>query len=128
MRFATRSIRLVVVLLVVSGILCTPGCSLFVPRQQAVTIRSTDPNADIFVDGVNVGKGTIGMTLDRTQSHTVTAKAADGKAGAAAINKKVSALGVLDIVGGCLFLVPFLGVLGPGFWELDPQAVTVNVQ
>ena len=30
--------RLAVVLLVVSGILCTPGCSLFVPRQQAVTI------------------------------------------------------------------------------------------
>ena len=68
------------------------------------------------------------MTLDRTQSHTVTAKTADGKAVAAAINKKISATGVLDIIGGCFFLVPFLGVMGAGFWELDPQSVNVYVQ
>jgi hypothetical protein len=119
---------LVVVLLVVSGILCAPGCSLFVPKQQAVTIRSTDPNADVYVDGANVGKGMISITLDRTHSHTVTAKTGDGKVGAAAINKKISGTGVLDIVGGCFFLVPFLGVLGAGFWELDPDSVTVYVQ
>src|SRR4051794_6875956 len=101
MRVQRRLMRSLVVLVVGSGLVFTPGCSLFVPRQQAVTIRSTDPNADVFVDGMNVGKGTIAMTLDRTQSHTVTAKSTDGKVGAAAINKKISATGVLDIVGGC---------------------------
>ena len=88
---------------------------------------ANDPNADIYVDGANVGKGTIAMTLDRTKSHTVTAKA-EGKAGAAAINKKISTTGVLDIVGGCFFLIPFIGVFGPGFWELDPDSVTVYLQ
>jgi len=127
MRGATASIWMVAVGLVVVALTFIPGCSLFVPKQQAVTIRSSDPNADIYVDGEKVGKGTMSMTLDRTKSHTVTAKA-DGRAGAAAINKKISGTGVLDIVGGCFFLIPFLGVLGPGFWELDPDAVTVYLQ
>jgi len=52
----------------------------------------------------------------------------NGRAGAAAINKKISGTGVLDIIGGCFFLVPFLGVLGAGFWELDPDSVTVYLQ
>jgi|SRR6266446_7322162 len=127
MRGATASIWLVSVALVVVALIFMPGCSLFVPKQQAVTIRASDPNADIFVDAENVGKGTISMTLDRTRSHTVTAKA-NGRAGAAAINKKISGTGVLDIIGGCIFLVPFLGVLGAGFWELDPDSVTVYLQ
>src|SRR5881394_1045659 len=92
MRVQTRLMRSLVVLVVGSGFVFTPGCSLFVQKQQTVTIRSTDPSADILVDGMNVGKGgTVILTLDRTQSHTVTAKTADGKAGAAAINKKISA-------------------------------------
>jgi hypothetical protein len=127
MRGAKASIWVASVAFVVVALIFMPGCSLFVPKQQAVTIRSSDPNADVYVDGEKVGKGTISMTLDRTKSHTVTAKA-DGRAGAAAINKKISGTGVLDIVGGCFFLIPFLGVLGAGFWELDPDAVTVYLQ
>jgi hypothetical protein len=128
MRGAKGSIWAASVGLVIVALIIMPGCSLFVKKEQAVTIRATDPNADIYVDGANMGKGTLSLTLDRTRSHTVTAKTADGKAGAAAINKKVSGTGVLDIVGGIFFLVPFLGLLGPGFWELDPDSVTVYLQ
>jgi hypothetical protein len=30
-------------------------------------------------------------------------------------------MGILDIVGGCLFLVPFLGLLSSGAWKHDPD-------
>ena len=73
MRGARASIWQVSVALVVMALIFMPGCSLFVPKQQAVTIRASDPNADIFVDAENVGKGTVSMTLDRTKSHVVTA-------------------------------------------------------
>jgi hypothetical protein len=41
------------------------------------------------------------------------------------IGTSISTTGVLDIVGGVLFLIPLIGVAGPGFWTLDPQNVTV---
>jgi hypothetical protein len=127
MRIASMMVRIMVVALVGLGLTILPGCSLFSPKTQAVSITATDPNAEIFVDGAPVGKGTVVAQLDRRRSHTVTAKA-NGKAGAAAINKHISGTGVLDIVGGCLFLFPFLGVLGAGFWDLEPANVTVHVQ
>jgi hypothetical protein len=104
-----------------------PGCSLFVPKLQPVKITATDPTAEILVNGKSVGTGTVAVQLERNKGHTVVAKA-DGKTGAAAINRKISTTGVLDIVGGIFLLVPFLGLLGPGFWELDPDDVTVQVQ
>jgi hypothetical protein len=105
----------------------TQGCSLFVSRHQAVTITASDPNGRIIVDGAEVGTGSATPMLDRTRSHGVLVKTADGRNGAAAIGKRISTTGVLDIVGGCIFLVPFLGVFGPGFWELDPEQVVVSV-
>ena len=124
---APMILRVAVVGLVGAGLMILPGCSLFSPKTQAVGITATDPMAEIYVDGAPVGKGTVSLQLDRRRSHTVTAKA-NGKAGAAAINKHISGTGVLDIVGGCLFLFPFLGVLGAGFWDLEPDNVTVYVQ
>jgi KaiC/GvpD/RAD55 family RecA-like ATPase len=37
---------------------------------------------------------------------------------------KISTTGVLDIIGGCIFLLPFLGFLSPGWQDLE----THNVQ
>ncbi len=103
-----------------------PGCSLFVPKHQAITITASDPEAQLFVDGQPVGTGTTAVQLERNKSHTVTAKTAT-KSGAAALNKRISGVGIVDLVAGCFLLVPFLGVLGPGFWELEPENVQVNV-
>jgi hypothetical protein len=112
---------------VAAGLVCLPGCSLFGPKTQTVKVTATDSLAQLYVDGRPVGTGAATLELDRTKSHAVTAKSY-GRAGAVAINKKISATGVLDIVGGCLFLVPFIGAAGPGFWDLDPTDVTVQVQ
>src|SRR5688500_18551177 len=92
---------------------CASGCSLFVGPTQSVTIRASDPNAKILVDGQEVGTGTVAVGLDRRRMHTVVATSPTGS-GAATINKRISGLGVIDVIGGCFLLVPFLGVLGAG--------------
>ena len=104
---------------------CT-GCSLFVPSMQAVSISANDPAAEIHVDGQLRGKGTVAMQLKRNKSHTVLAKV-DDRAASANIGTKISGTGVLDIVGGIFFLIPFLGVLGPGFWELDQDNIVLAI-
>jgi len=106
------------------SLVVSSGCSLFAGRMQPVTITPSDQRADIYVDGEHVGTGTVVVQLRRNRSHGVMAKIGE-RAGAAHIGREISTTGVLDIVGGLLFLIPFLGVLGPGFWSLDPDHVQI---
>jgi hypothetical protein len=103
-----------------------PGCSAFQPRMQAITITATQPGADIYVDGNNLGKSPVTTELARDRSHSVMAKYGS-KSGVTTIEKKISGTGVLDLVGTFLFLVPAIGLFTPGFWELDPTNVNVAV-
>jgi len=101
------------------------GCSLFVPVDQSVTIRPSDPTAEILINGKSVGSGTVSTTLRRNKSHAVIAGTPSGKSGTAKIDPKISGAGVLDIAGGFLFLIPFLAAFGPGFFDLNQTDVSV---
>ena len=109
-----------------AALLANSGCSLFVPQKQAVHITASDPLAAIMVDGEFVGTGSAAVQLQRNRSHTVVAQVG-ARQGAGVINTRISTAGVLDIVGGFIFLVPFLGLLGPGFWDLTPEELSVIV-
>ena len=71
----------------ITSLLATPGCSLFVPKMQAVTITSTDPAGKIFVDDEPVGTGKIATKLDRTKTHTVIVRLLNGRAAECAISQ-----------------------------------------
>jgi hypothetical protein len=64
--------------------------------------------------------------LKKNKGHVVVARVGD-RAGTAIIDKSISTTGVLDIVGGLLILIPFLGVVSPGFWTLEPETVVVAI-
>jgi hypothetical protein len=102
------------------------GCSFAGPRTQQILIQASAPNADIYVDGQLRGKGSVSVTLIRNRTHTVQAKVGQCT-GVALIEQTISVYGALDIVGTCVFLVPIIGVLSPGFWALQPDSVFVAV-
>jgi hypothetical protein len=104
----------------------SPGCSLMASSRQTVTITATDPNAEILVDGNRVGTGSASVQLKRDDSHTVLARVGERTA-AASIGTEISTTGVLDIVGGIFFLIPLIGIAGPGFWDLEPTAITLTI-
>ena len=108
------------------ALLLSAGCSVFQPRQQSVTIIASEPGSQISVNNNPVGTSPVTIMLDRDKTYSVGASAF-GRTGTAAIGRKVSAAGGLDIAGGILFLVPIIGVFTPGFWELDPTTVTVKI-
>jgi TRAP-type mannitol/chloroaromatic compound transport system permease small subunit len=39
----------------------------------------------------------------------------------------MSTTAMLDIVGGIFFLFPFIGLFGPGAWDLDSTNVVIAV-
>jgi len=102
------------------------GCSVFQPRTQRVTIVPSDPKAQVYLNNDPVGKGKTTLELERNKTYAVSARHG-ANMGSASIGRRVSGTGVLDIVGGCFFLVPFIGCFTPGFWELDKTYVNVTV-
>lgn len=104
-----------------------PGCSLFVDSRQDITIEASDPAARLFVDGREVGTGRAVVPLRRNDTYAVRAELPDGRIARARISKGISTTGILDIVGGIFFLVPFIGIAAPGFWNLDPDYVFLSL-
>lgn len=110
------------------GLLLGPGgCSFFVDPRQDVTLEASDPAAKLFVDGREVGTGKAVVSLRKNDSYSVRAELADGRSAGARIRRGVSVIGIVDIVGGVFFLVPFLGLLAPGFWHLDPDYLYLDI-
>jgi len=104
------------------------SCSLFVREtNQPVVITTSDPNAQIFVDGVPVGVGTATTEMKRDEGHAILAKTPDNRASTGIVGTKISTTGVLDIIGGCIFLLPFLGMLSSGFYTLDTNHVAIAI-
>ncbi len=112
--------------LVTTALASLASCSLFVSSKQAVAISATEPDAEIFVDGALIGRGAATVELQRNKTHAVMAKLGD-RTGVATIGNDISSTGALDIVGGVFFLVPLIGIAGPGFWSLDSTTILVMI-
>lgn len=98
------------------------GCSAFVPWKEQVRIETTPAGVPVYVDGVNVGPSPVTLDLPRNKSHTIVA-ATQGSFYRRDLNPDFSVTGTLDMVGGALLLVPGLGVLFPGAYDLDSHVV-----
>ncbi len=108
--------------------LCLPlvsSCSLFASSTQMVAITASEPGAEIFVDGRKVGTGTVTLALAR-HVHVFEARF-EGRNVVATVGTKISTAGVLDIIGGILFLIPLIGLAGPGFRELQATQIMLPI-
>ena len=104
--------------------LVVSGCSLLVESDQAVTISSTDPTATLLVDGRSYGPGSRTVKMTRNQSHVVMAMAGS-RSGSVHVGYALSSMGILDIIGGFVWLGPFIGLATPGAWQLEREHVCV---
>ncbi len=114
-------------ILIVTVCFFQSGCSLVAPGRTNLTVTSTEPDAEIFINGQFAGKGTGSMDVPTNQSATVMAKKDGFFPANQTINTRISTTGILDIVGGCLFLIPFFGLLGAGSSRLETNSVNLNL-
>lgn len=102
------------------------GCSLAGSATQSVTIIPSHPKAQIIIDGVPKGTGIQSFELRRDRSHSVLAQCKDSS-GVATVYRELSPTGILDIIGGLLILLPFVGLFAPGAYDLSPENVSVAI-
>ena len=124
---ACRLVRVPVAALLIGVlVISTPGCSLFAGSRATLTVTASEPHAEIWIDGAMYGTGTVQAEVARDRPHSVMAKVGD-RVGTRTVQRTISTTGVLDVIGGFLFLFPFLGILGAGFWDPEEEHVTVVV-
>lgn len=112
----------------VSAAICLSicSCSFFVKPKQKIFVRASDPEAILRADGVYIGKGVALARLTRGKTHLITGKHGNSS-GAIVVDRSISVTGVLDIVGGCFWLVPFAGLLSEGAWVLEKDDVYIDM-
>ncbi len=104
------------------------GCSLFVSSQQAFQVTTSEADADIFINGIYAGKGSANMRVRRDESVSVLARKEGFKPATDTVNPKMSMVGVLDIIGGAIFLVPFIGLASSGSRELGQSNTVLHME
>lgn len=103
-----------------SAILCfvLSGCSLFMPWKQTISIKGNPPGATVVLNGNTVSApGEFRVRRDKNVTIVVTK---DGyHPHLAAAGYSLSTCGILDVIGGVIFLIPLFGLLAPGAYSLD---------
>jgi hypothetical protein len=97
------------------------GCSLFGSRKQILTVTSEPSGAEVSIGGMVVGTTPLQHEVERGGSVLVGVKKSGYQAQYRNSSRKLSTLGVMDVIGGWLLLLPFLGLFSNAAWEYDPE-------
>lgn len=121
----TTLTRFIAVLLIGSISITQSGCSMVVPGKQRFSVTASEPDAKIYVNGDYIGQGNVQTRVRRNNDVSVLVK----KEGFIPVSKSIgtdfSMAGILDIVGGFIILVPWLGLFFPGCRQLEQANVAV---
>jgi len=102
-------------------ILCyMAGCSLYGPTKQSIGVSSYPPEAQVIVSGKPMGMTPLHFEADRGENLLLEVQKSGYQTQYRTSSRKLSGLGILDVVSGFFWLVPFIGLTSSGAWEHDP--------
>ena len=101
------------------------GCSFFVPHTQPISVTTSEKDAQIFINGNLAGVGSVQESVTRNREVAIMAKKDGYYPAMRTIGKTLSTTGILDIIGGFIILVPFLGLISPGAWQIEQTNISL---
>ncbi len=103
------------------------SCSFLANGKQAVSISASESDADIYADGQYLGKGSVTAYLAKGESHAISAQKGNRYIGTS-IDYSLAPIGFVDAVGGCLILLPAIGLAADGAWKLEKTDIYLKFQ
>lgn len=94
------------------------GCSLFVSHNQTISINGQPANATVVVNGRLMTTPAV-VKVPRNKGVNIVVTKDGYHSFMNYSGTTLSPWGILDIVGGVCFLVPFIGLAAPGAYELQ---------
>ncbi|MGB2579283.1 hypothetical protein AAIR98_001202 [Elusimicrobium simillimum] len=104
------------------------GCSVMGGTKQKLTVMSNVDGADVYINGQKVGVTNSTFKVKRNQEAQIMAKKEGYKTGYAYTSTQLSKLGVVDLVAGCVILIPFIGLAFPGAHKLSHTNLVVEME
>lgn len=104
------------------------GCSLFGGSSQNFAVSSDPVGATVRINGQQVGVTPLQQQVSRRGDLLVEVEKAGYKSQFRQTSRKLSSLGIIDVVGGAVLLLPLIGLIAPGAWEQDPAAMGFSLE
>lgn len=108
-------------------LLSQTACSLFSPHQEFITVSASEPDAEIYINGQFAGKGVGSVQVPRDQAASVMARKKGFMPATQTVPVRFSTTGILDMLGGLTWLIPFIGATSPGFWQHEYTNVSLGL-
>ena len=115
-------------LLIISLTVSPSGCSLFSSKMQPICVVSDPDEAEVMINGNCIGKTPVNHQIHRGQEVSILVKKVGYRSATRSTYKELSTVGVLDIIGGSIFLFPFFGLISAGAWEQTPSNFSVVLE
>lgn len=101
------------------------GCSILAPWSQQVTISSDPAGADVVVNGEFVGATPVQISVPRRSRNAILVSKKGYRSSRRKTSVEMSTLGIVDTIGGIIWLVPFIGLAFPGAWQQAEENIAV---
>jgi PEGA domain len=124
-RFAQTHAR---VLGAVTCVLYLSGCSFFGGSSQNFAISSDPMGATVRINGQQVGVTPLQQQVSRRGDLLIEVEKPGYKSQFRQTSRKLSSLGIVDVIGGAVLLLPLIGLIAPGAWEQDPAAMGFSLE
>ncbi|MBA5871560.1 MAG: PEGA domain-containing protein, partial [Nitrospira sp. CR2.1] len=91
-------------------------------------VNSEPPGADVMINGALAGTTPLQHQVSRRGDIAVTVHKAGYTPQTRVTSRKLSSVGIVDVIGGAVFLLPLLGLIAPGAWEQDPSTIGITLE
>lgn len=104
------------------------GCSALNWTQTPLKVTASEPDAYIYVNGGYEGVGKVTTLVNRRESVSVMAKKPGFNPAVENVSYRIGTPGIIDFIGGFVFLFPFLGLAFPGAYTTSVENVTLILE
>lgn len=95
------------------------------PRTAHVKVIADDPQAILYANGVEIGRGSTVVTLPSNRSATFTGMKGNRRTDVV-LDRELSPYGMVDL-SACFLLFPLIGLCSPGAWQLTQDTVPLHI-
>lgn len=118
--------RRIIALVIISCYLA--GCSFFAPSVETMGVSTDPPGAKVLVSGRPVGESPVHFEVHRGDNVLIEVQKPGYQTQFRTPSRTLSSVGIADVVGGAILLLPLLGLLSSGAWKHDPSEYGITLE
>ena len=104
------------------------SCSMFNWTRTPIRIQTSEPDTKIYVNGDYMGDERVYTFVPRHTYTTILAKKKGFKPAHRDVAYRLGTLGTIDLLFGCVLLVPLIGLAFPGAYVAEQENVTIIME